>query len=57
MVDGVMGWTESERWWLLGCGVFEICTVVVRSKLAEAGARMPAKSGTAAVTVIPVDAR
>ncbi|KAE8124632.1 hypothetical protein FH972_019498 [Carpinus fangiana] len=57
MVDGVMGWTESERRWPLGCSVFDICAVAVRSRLARAGARMPAESGVAALTVIPVDAR
>jgi hypothetical protein len=56
VVDGMMGWTESERRWPLGCGVFEICTVAVRSRLAGAGARMPAESGPAVVMVIPVDA-
>ncbi|KAE8124628.1 hypothetical protein FH972_019494 [Carpinus fangiana] len=54
MVHGVMGWTESERRWPLGCVVFEIYTVAVRSRLARAGARMLAESGAAAVTVIPV---
>jgi hypothetical protein len=57
VIDGMMGWIESERRWPLGYGVFKISTVVVRSRLAEAGARMPAESGTATVTVILVDAR
>jgi hypothetical protein len=45
VVDGVMGWTESEGQWPLGCSVFEICTMAVRCRPARAGAGMPAKSG------------
>ena len=37
--------------------MFKICTVVVRSRLARAGVEMPAESGAAVVTVIPVDVR
>ena len=57
MVDGMMGWTLLERRWTLGCSVFKICTIVVRSRLARAGVEMPAESGAAVVMVIPVDVR